>query len=74
MGMMLGTRMDNRVEGVRGWGVPSESIFEVGFAVLDFTDTAEVYLDVHIAWSRENQIIFLYVHPKSIVQGRNASR
>lgn len=28
-GLMLGTRMDNRVEGVRGWGVPSESIFEV---------------------------------------------
>lgn len=54
MGMMLGTRMDNQVEGVRGWGVPSESIFEVGYAVLDFTDTAEVYLDVHIAWSREN--------------------
>lgn len=29
VGMMLGTRMDNRVEGVRGWGVPSESIFEM---------------------------------------------
>ncbi|KAF8971582.1 hypothetical protein BDZ97DRAFT_1252714 [Flammula alnicola] len=29
VGVMLGTRMDNRVEGVRGWGVPSESIFEV---------------------------------------------
>lgn len=26
---MLGTRMDSRIEGVRGWGVPSESIFEV---------------------------------------------
>jgi len=29
VGVMLGTRMDSRVEGVRGWGVPSEAIFEV---------------------------------------------
>lgn len=29
VGVMLGTRMDNRVEGLRGWGVPSETIFEV---------------------------------------------
>lgn len=29
IGVMLGTRMDNRVEGLRGWGVPSETIFEV---------------------------------------------
>jgi len=29
VGMMLGTRMDNRIEGVRGWGVPSEMIFEM---------------------------------------------
>ena len=29
VGVMLGTRMDSRIEGVRGWGVPSESIFEV---------------------------------------------
>ncbi|KAK7064431.1 hypothetical protein R3P38DRAFT_2824474 [Favolaschia claudopus] len=29
VGVVLGTRMDNRVEGVRGWGVPSESIFEM---------------------------------------------
>ena len=29
IGVMLGTRMDNRVEGVRGWGVPAETIFEV---------------------------------------------
>ncbi|KAJ6519581.1 hypothetical protein C8R45DRAFT_886226 [Mycena sanguinolenta] len=29
VGVMLGTRMDNRVEGVRGWGVPSETIFEM---------------------------------------------
>ena len=32
VGVMLGTRMDSRVEGVRGWGVPSEAIFEVDFA------------------------------------------
>jgi len=29
IGIMLGTRMDNRIEGVRGWGVPSETIFEM---------------------------------------------
>lgn len=29
VGMMLGTRMDNRVEGMRGWGVPAETIFEM---------------------------------------------
>ncbi|KAI0803036.1 hypothetical protein BC629DRAFT_1580963 [Irpex lacteus] len=29
VGVMLGTRMDNRVEGLRGWGVPSETIFEM---------------------------------------------
>ncbi|KAJ7783502.1 hypothetical protein DFH07DRAFT_787991 [Mycena maculata] len=29
VGIVLGTRMDNRVEGVRGWGVPSETIFEM---------------------------------------------
>lgn len=29
IGVIVGTRMDNRIEGVRGWGVPSETIFEV---------------------------------------------
>ncbi|KAF9480437.1 hypothetical protein BDN70DRAFT_805285 [Pholiota conissans] len=29
VGVMLGTRMDSRVEGSRGWGVPAESIFEM---------------------------------------------
>ncbi|KAI0067892.1 hypothetical protein BV25DRAFT_1784910, partial [Artomyces pyxidatus] len=29
VGVMLGTRMDNRVEGVRGWGVPAEAIYEM---------------------------------------------
>ncbi|CCM02804.1 uncharacterized protein FIBRA_04915 [Fibroporia radiculosa] len=29
VGVMLGTQMQNRVEGVRGWGVPSELIFEM---------------------------------------------
>ncbi|THH31984.1 hypothetical protein EUX98_g2204 [Antrodiella citrinella] len=29
VGVMLGTRMDNRISGVRGWGVPSEAIFEM---------------------------------------------
>ena len=37
VGVMLGTRMDNRVEGVRGWGVPSETIFEV--SAIHFTGT-----------------------------------
>lgn len=29
VGMIVGTRMDNRIDGVRGWGRPAESIFEV---------------------------------------------
>ncbi|KAJ8084253.1 hypothetical protein PM082_003021 [Marasmius tenuissimus] len=29
VGVALGTRMDNRIEGTRGWGVPSECIFEM---------------------------------------------
>jgi hypothetical protein len=29
VGVMLGTRMDSEVDGLRGWGVPSEMIFEV---------------------------------------------
>ncbi|ELU43288.1 hypothetical protein AG1IA_02684 [Rhizoctonia solani AG-1 IA] len=33
VGMALGTRMDNRVEGNRGWGVPAELIYEVMFGV-----------------------------------------
>ncbi|KAH9964437.1 hypothetical protein BC827DRAFT_1127620 [Russula dissimulans] len=29
VGVMLGTRMDSSIEGVRGWGVPAETIFEM---------------------------------------------
>jgi hypothetical protein len=29
VGVMLGTQMDRSIEGVRGWGVPAETIFEV---------------------------------------------
>ncbi|EKM83399.1 hypothetical protein AGABI1DRAFT_123732 [Agaricus bisporus var. burnettii JB137-S8] len=29
VGVILGSRMDNRIEGVKGWGVPSESIYEM---------------------------------------------
>lgn len=29
VGMMLGSRMDSHVHGVRGWGIPSETIFEM---------------------------------------------
>ncbi|CAL1696555.1 unnamed protein product [Somion occarium] len=29
VGVVLGSRMDNSIEGVRGWGVPSETIFEM---------------------------------------------
>lgn len=29
IGMVLGTQMRNRLEGVSGWGAPSELIFEV---------------------------------------------
>jgi len=32
VGVMLGSRMDNCAEGVRGWGVPSEILFEVIYA------------------------------------------
>lgn len=31
VGMVLGSQMDgSRVDGIRGWGVPAEVIFEVG--------------------------------------------
>lgn len=31
VGMVLGSQMDgSRVDGMRGWGVPAEVIFEVG--------------------------------------------
>ncbi|KAG7099444.1 hypothetical protein E1B28_001295 [Marasmius oreades] len=29
VGISLGSRMDNRIEGIRGWGVPSEAIYEM---------------------------------------------
>ncbi len=29
VGVMLGSRMDSSAEGMRGWGVPAETIFEV---------------------------------------------
>ena len=29
VGVVLGSRMDNRIEGMRGWGVPAEMIYEV---------------------------------------------
>ncbi|KAF7320218.1 hypothetical protein MKEN_00806300 [Mycena kentingensis (nom. inval.)] len=29
IGVVLGTRMDSRIEGVRGWGVPAETIYEM---------------------------------------------
>ena len=29
VGVILGSRMDSQLEGMRGWGVPSEAIFEV---------------------------------------------
>ncbi|KAG2023780.1 hypothetical protein CC2G_001395 [Coprinopsis cinerea AmutBmut pab1-1] len=29
VGVMLGSRMDNAIAGVKGWGVPSETIFEM---------------------------------------------
>lgn len=31
VGMMLGSRMDSHIQGVRGWGIPSETIYEVDF-------------------------------------------
>ncbi|KAF5312637.1 hypothetical protein D9619_003318 [Psilocybe cf. subviscida] len=41
VGVMRGTLMDNRVEGLRGWGAPSETIFETNHYVV---------LDVQITW------------------------
>jgi hypothetical protein len=29
VGVVLGTQMDSSIKGVRGWGVPAETIFEV---------------------------------------------
>ena len=29
IGVVRGTRMDSRVEGLRGWGTPAEAIYEV---------------------------------------------
>ena len=29
VGMMLGSRLDDVVQGTRGWGIPSETIYEV---------------------------------------------
>ncbi len=29
VGVMLGTLMDSSIKGMRGWGVPAETIFEV---------------------------------------------
>ena len=36
VGVMVGTRMDSQVEGVRGWGVPSEAIFNVSHSSMKF--------------------------------------
>ena len=33
VGVMVGTRMDSQIDGVRGWGRPAESIFEVSIRV-----------------------------------------
>lgn len=44
VGVMVGTRMDNRVEGVRGWGRPAETIFEVSL-----TGTPAIPVDICLA-------------------------
>jgi len=53
--------MDNRVEGVRGWGVPSETIFEVGnlLTILnkDFLLNFVHSLDVQFTWTRRQTVI-----------------
>ncbi|KAJ3998448.1 hypothetical protein F5050DRAFT_1544675, partial [Lentinula boryana] len=46
IGVMLGTRMDNRVEGTRGWGVPSETIFEVSLKLVRRTAAQAHFVDV----------------------------
>ena len=50
IGVMLGTRMDSSIEGVRGWGVPAETIFEVRAERVP-VDLALIYIpDVQPAW------------------------
>ncbi len=77
VGVMLGTRMDNRVEGVRGWGVPSETIFEVQITFSTFSDTHQLLADVQSSWigremlNRSNLDLFcLFVSNQC---GKNAS-
>jgi hypothetical protein len=53
VGIMLGTRMDSRIEGVRGWGVPSESIFEVSLACPSkLVGRGKFFADVFSTWFR----------------------
>ena len=47
---MLGTRMDNQVEGVRGWGVPSETIFEVCCLDIRVRFAYRFLSDVPLTW------------------------
>lgn len=54
---MLGTRMDSRIEGVRGWGVPSESIFEVSqLACPMLVGRGKSFADVFSAWVRRQKV------------------
>lgn len=49
IGIVLGTQLVNQVEGVRGWGVPAEMIFEVISSVcrkLITLTMREPYIDV----------------------------
>ena len=38
VGVMVGTRMDSTIDGVRGWGRPAESIFEACYSHHMFID------------------------------------
>ncbi|KAG8952008.1 hypothetical protein FRC04_005341 [Tulasnella sp. 424] len=42
IGMVTGSRMYNRVEGLKGWGTPSEAIFEVTLPVIKSSVEAEL--------------------------------
>ncbi len=57
VGVVLGTQLVNQLQGVRGWGVPAEMIFEVGWlaacTVLWWRwGVDDDFADVQLAWAQ----------------------
>jgi hypothetical protein len=51
VGVVLGTMMDNKMQGLRGWGVPSETIFDVCLHPWNwFNLHKNLLVDVQLAW------------------------